>query len=291
MLIVSKNWKAARNSNARWRLAGDVPRRRTREPCYGRATAHRAHGGRFGVHRRSHGVVVAGVLLALAPAAPRPAAASDLPAHHPLSAGLLTARPSASSREAPSSRVSRALRTGAGAAASRLGPRASVLGPEVQVSPANPFSYSTTAIAVDPTDPTILYASANNASSPHVVGFISGDDGASWGLTIPPRADSGPTAGTFFPAAVFDARGELYQAYMPYAISDGRLQSQHAVARSTNKGVTWEHAAVVEPPGSVPERPSITVDRGSGPFHNRLYVAYDTNPSPDASPIVVAHSD
>jgi hypothetical protein len=159
------------------------------------------------------------------------------------------------------------------------------------VSPANSFSYSTTAIALDPTDPAILYASANNVSSPHVVGFISGDDGARWELTVPPRADSGPTAGTFFPTAAFDARGELYQAYMPYAISGTVLQSQIAVARSTNKGVTWEHAAVVEPPGSVPERPSITVDRGSSRFHNRLYVGYSTSPSPNASPIVVAHSD
>src|SRR2546422_8047439 len=124
MLIVSKNWKPARNSNARWRLAGDVPRKRTRETRYSRATAHRAHGGRFDVHRRFHGVVVAGVLLALAPPAPLHAAASDLPAHHPLSAGLLAARPSASSREAPSSRAYRALRIRAGAA-SRLRPRAS----------------------------------------------------------------------------------------------------------------------------------------------------------------------
>jgi hypothetical protein len=159
------------------------------------------------------------------------------------------------------------------------------------VSPANSSSYSTTAIALDPTDPTILYASTNNVSSPHIVGFISGDDGASWRLTLPPRADGGPTAGTFFPSAVFDARGELYQAYMTYAVSGSQLQSQIIVARSTNKGVTWEHPAVVEPPASGPERPSITVDRGSGRFHNRLYVAYNTNPSPDASPIVVAHSD
>ncbi|HKV30796.1 MAG TPA: sialidase family protein, partial [Candidatus Dormibacteraeota bacterium] len=156
-----------------------------------------------------------------------------------------------------------------------------MLAPEIQVSPANPYDYSTTAIALDPTDPTILYASANNASSPHVVGFVSGDDGASWGLTLPPRADSGPTAGTFFPSAVFDARGELYQTYMSYAISGGQLHSQIVVARSTNKGETWEHAVVIEPPGSVPERPSITVDHGSGRFHNRLYVAYNTNPSAD----------
>jgi len=159
------------------------------------------------------------------------------------------------------------------------------------VSPANPYSYSTTAIALDPTDPNVLYASANNVSSPHVVGFGSGDGGGSWGVTIPPRADSGPTAGTFFPSSVFDSRGELYQAYMTYAVSGSQLQSQIVVARSTNKGETWEHAAVVEPPASGPERPSITVDRGSGRFHNRLYVAYNTNPSPNASPIVVAHSD
>src|SRR3981081_1562303 len=41
--------------------------------------AHRAQEGRFGVHRRFHGVVVAAGLLALAPLASLPAAASLLP--------------------------------------------------------------------------------------------------------------------------------------------------------------------------------------------------------------------
>jgi hypothetical protein len=161
----------------------------------------------------------------------------------------------------------------------------------VQVSPSNGSYYTTTAVVADPKTPGTLFASANNTSLGHVTGFVSQDSGAFWTTSLLPNAVAPPNTYSFWPGPAYDNRGELYQSYTPFGSSATSVTTQVAVARSTDKGQDWGNPGGVEPPTAAPEKSLMAVDRTSGPFQNRLYVAYDTNPSPQSEPIVVAHSD
>jgi hypothetical protein len=165
------------------------------------------------------------------------------------------------------------------------------VGANVQVSPSNGSYYTTTAVVADPTTPGTLFASANNTSLGHVTGFVSQDSGAFWTTSLPPNAVAPPNAYSFWPGPVYDNRGELYQSYTAFGSSAGSVTTQLVAAKSTDKGQDWSNPGGVEPPTAGPEKSLMAVDRTAGPFQNRLYVAYDTNPSPQSEPIVVAHSD
>ena len=161
----------------------------------------------------------------------------------------------------------------------------------VQVSPADNNIYSTTAAAYDPTNHANLDAAANLLSSTPVVGFRSTDAGLSWGMQPYPFPDGPPNRFGFYPGAAFDARGTLYGSSLAFDVRGGYLTTQVVVSKSLDKGKTWRGASTVEPPSTNPEKPLIAIDTTASPYRNRIYVAYDTNPSNYSQPIVVAHSD
>lgn len=176
-------------------------------------------------------------------------------------------------------------------------PRSSPVGPELQLSSGGNFIFTTTAAASDPTDPQVILGGAHQTVGPPSfnAAFATRDRGASWSAAAPPAPANMPDASLYGPSLAFDARGDAYEAFGAQTFdSTGLTGSEVAVARSTDKGLHWNHPAIVGSPNDFGELPKLAVDQTTGKAYshpNRIYVAYDIAPAQYQNPAVIAYSD
>ncbi len=144
------------------------------------------------------------------------------------------------------------------------------------------------AIAVDPSDPSVLVASSNSAVAP-MSAYTSTDGGASWSRqAVPSDRPDGRCLGD--PALAIDSRGREYFAFLrdapcgPAAAATGLF-----VATRAGPAGRWE---VPEQPvggpleqGESNDKPALATYRG------RVYAAWARAVGSDVHAIVVSHSD
>ena len=186
------------------------------------------------------------------------------------------------------------LRT-AGAPLERIPPPVSsirlpaAVGTNVQISPNDRNVRSTVSVAADPGQSGALFASSEVATAPPVEGSLSLTRGTSWSTRPLPLPATGPNLFAIEPSAVIEG-GTLLDSYTAVGHLGNGFGTQLVVNRSTDGGNSWGQT-VVEGVAATAERSMLSVDATGGRFANRLYLAYDTNPSAGSEPVVVARSD
>ncbi len=165
---------------------------------------------------------------------------------------------------------------------------------QVDVSNA-PGAQNEAAIAVDPTNPETLIASANSFGSPMSV-YTSQDGGATWSsAAVPPDRPNGRCVGD--PALTIDSRGREYLAFLRDSPC-GVPGTPTALGLATRGGPSgrWSVStdAVAGPlqPNESNDKPAITSDTSTAsPFNGRVYIAWARAVGSDVHSIVVSHSD
>lgn len=145
-------------------------------------------------------------------------------------------------------------------------------------------SQSETSIAVNPTDGQNVIAGSNEIQRLPMRAMFSTDGGLTFtGVDLPlplPRTNNGFDFGSD-PGLAFDANGHAFYSYIVvfFGAGGGINGTAMAVARSSDKGATWDATYFAPQTGSAQfdDKPMITVDTGSGLGHHlgRIYVAWD----------------
>src|SRR2546427_3947182 len=110
-------------------------------------------------------------------------------------------------------------------------------------------------------------------------------------MSTVPLPGTQPNKFGFYPVSAFDAAGNLYESQLPFSVNGTSVSTQVVVSKSLNKGKTWLTPVTVESAMSSPDKPLIAIDTTTSAYRNRIYVAYDTNPSGQSQPVVVSRSD
>ncbi len=130
-----------------------------------------------------------------------------------------------------------------------------------------PESESEGAIAVDPNDPTHLFA-ASNHSGVGLFGAYSTDGGATWnGRTLAGGTDGLPQASSD-PKVVFDQYDNLFLTYLT-----NDSNSAVVVAMSTDFGLTFRVLETFSDPGGT-DQPSVAVGPGAGGKGGSVWVTF-----------------
>lgn len=147
-----------------------------------------------------------------------------------------------------------------------------VVYPNTRVLPTTNTTQSELSIDMHPTNPDIIFGSANTTNWPVTTlygcgAYLSTNGGTTWGGSDNPALN--PTSGD--PAAVVGANGNFYLGF----ITSGGGQG---IARSTNNGASWTNYTVAADPSSssdLLDKNHMMIDKKTGsPYLNRLYVVY-----------------
>lgn len=155
----------------------------------------------------------------------------------------------------------------------------------VQVT-ANPTpfrAHATPALAVHPSDPTLVAVAEGEARGGRCSLHVSSDAGLSWREATSPQPAEWPVCvrNTQGPIAdvAFDARGRLYYAFVGWKAND--WHSRIFLARSDDRGSTWQTTALpgLEPPYDAGDSgsnalPSVVLDPARP---QRVYVTWSRN--------------
>ncbi|MBI1788728.1 MAG: exo-alpha-sialidase [Acidobacteria bacterium] len=142
---------------------------------------------------------------------------------------------------------------------------------------------SETFITLNPAQPSMLTAGANEIFRFPMRGYFSSDGGSTWGgvdLPLPPPKGNGINFGSD-PTLAYDTLGNVYYGYIAvyFGHGTGINGTEMAVARSSDGGRTYPRAAFFSFEGGenhFNDKPMITVDTNAGsPFKDRIYIAWD----------------
>ncbi|WP_337873175.1 sialidase family protein [Ignavibacterium sp.] len=146
-----------------------------------------------------------------------------------------------------------------------------IVNPNFRILPSSSSTQSEISVDVHPSNPNIIFASANTTNWPVTTLYGTGlywstNGGTSWtGYDNPPiGANSGD------PAAVIGPNGNFYIGYI-------RSGGGQGVSVSTNNGLTWSNYTAFADPGSgdLLDKNHLWVDKqSSSPYINRVYDAW-----------------
>jgi hypothetical protein len=142
-----------------------------------------------------------------------------------------------------------------------------------------PGPQSEVSVAVDPADPSVLVAAANDLTHPGVAAWSTRDGGRTWTrrelpLRTAPPVEEG-ASGTD-PSAAAGPDGTLYVGYV-LVNGDGSAASV-VVAASRDGGRSWGSPSVVTPglqSGVYNDKDMIAVDDGQDPHRGYVYAVWD----------------
>ena len=134
-----------------------------------------------------------------------------------------------------------------------------------------PTPQSETSIAVNPSGRSQIVGGSNEIVRLPMRGYFSSDGGSAWGavdLPLPPALNGSGTDFGSDPAVAWDTRGNVYYSYIVVFFNQSFRAvtgAEMAVARSADGGRTWASAF-------------FNFSSGTGRFHDKPYIAVDTNP-------------
>jgi hypothetical protein len=171
----------------------------------------------------------------------------------------------------------------------KLGSIEAIVNPNFRILPASNSTQSEISVDIHPTNPNILFASANTTNWPVTTLYGTGlywstNGGTSWtGYDNPPI---GSNSGD--PAAVIGPNGNFYIGYI-------RNGGGQGVSVSTNNGATWSNYTAAADPGSgnLLDKNHLWVDKQlTSPYVNRVYDAWThfVTGSPSDNQVVLNYS-
>jgi hypothetical protein len=168
--------------------------------------------------------------------------------------------------------------------------------PSAQVDISNaPGAQNEPAIAIDPSNPSVLIASFNSLVAPMSVA-TSTDGGASWSSQpVPSDRPNGICLGD--PGVAIDSRGREYFSFLrDEPCGDSNAATGLFVATRNGSAGDWNVPAVSLAGPLRPEesndKPAIAADTSPGsPYRDRVYVVWARAIASDVHAIVISHSD
>jgi hypothetical protein len=159
------------------------------------------------------------------------------------------------------------------------------VGPNQRIYPTTNTTQSEISIDIHPTNPNILFGSANTTSWPVTTFYGTGlywsmNGGVNWsGSDIPPF---GTTSGD--PAAVIGTNGNFYLGYINISYGQG-------VSVSTNNGSSWLSYTVAPNPGTIADKNHLMIDKKVGsPYENRVYDSWTDFGGTNNNQVVIKYS-